>query len=328
MRRRQFITLIGGAAASSVWWPLAARAQAVPVIGFLGSESDDMRNARFPAFHQGLVKAGYVDGRGVTIDYRWAEGRLEQYPVMAADLVRRHVAVIAALGGIPSVAAAKAATTTIPIVFQIGGDPVEAGLVASLSRPGGNVTGATNLGLELGPKRLEVMRELLPNAKVVALLINPSHPNAEAQLRGMEAAGRALGLQIRAVHARTVSDFEEAFASLSRLGADGLVVGSGQPFQVRPELLGQLAARHAVGTISQSREFVAAGGVVSYTGNQADAFYLAGLYVGRVLNGEKPADLPVVQSTKVEMIVNLKVAKTLGITVPMSLLGRADEVIE
>jgi putative ABC transport system substrate-binding protein len=324
MKRREFI--VGGAAASA--WPIAARAQSMPVIGFLGSEAHEMRTARFPAFHQGLGETGYVDGRNLTIEYRWAEGRLEQYAVMAADLVRRQVSAIAALGGIPSATAAKAATTTIPVVFQMGGDPVESGLVASLSRPGGNVTGVTNLGLELGPKRLELMHELLPNAKVIALLINPSHPNADAQLRGMEAAGRTLGLQIRAVHARTVGEFDAAFASLAQLGVDGLVIGAGQPFQSRPEPLGQLAARHAVAAISQGREFVAAGGVVSYAGNQADAYRLAGLYIGRVLKGEKPADLPVVQSTKVEMIVNLKTAKALGINVPLPLLGRADEVVE
>ena len=287
-----------------------------------------MRTARFPAFHQGLGEIGYVDGRNVRIEYRWAEGRLEQYPAMAADLVRRQVSAIVALSGIPAATAAKAATTTIPIVFQMGGDPVEISLVASLSRPGGNVTGVTNLGLELGPKRLELMRELLPNAKVIALLINPSHPNAEAQLRGMEEAGRTLGLQIRVVHARVAQDFDAAFATLGQLGAEGLVIGAGQPFQARTEPLGQLAARHAVPAISQGREFVAAGGVVSYAGNQADAYRLAGTYIGRVLKGEKPADLPVVQSTKVEMIVNLKAAKALGITVPLSLLGRADEVIE
>jgi putative ABC transport system substrate-binding protein len=326
MNRRHFIELLGGAAAA---YPLAAGAQqAMPVIGFLGSESYEMHTARFPAFHQGLGETGYVDGRNVTIEYRWAEGRLEQYAVMAADLVRRQVSAIAALGGIPAATAAKAATTTIPVVFQMGGDPVEIGLVASLSRPGGNVTGVTNLGLELGPKRLELMHELLPNAKVVALFINPSHPNAETQLRAMEAAGRKLGLQIRVVHARTAGDFDAAFAGLARLSVDGLVIGAGQPFQARPEPLGQLAARHAVAAISQGREFVAAGGMVSYAGNQADAYRLAGLYVGRVLKGEKPADLPVAQSTKVEMIVNLKAAKALGINVPMALLGRADEVIE
>jgi putative ABC transport system substrate-binding protein len=324
MNRRHFIGLLGGA----VGWPLAARGQQMPAIGLLGSESYEMRTARFPAFHQGLAENGYVDGRNVTIEYRWAEGHLEQYPILAADLVRQNVSVIASLSGIPAVLAAKAATATIPIVFQMGGDPVEIGLVASLSRPGGNVTGVTNLGLELGPKRLELMRELLPNAKVVALLINPSHPNAEAQLRGMEAAGRTLGLEIRAVHADSVGNFEAAFASLAQLGVDGLVVGSGQPFQARPEQLGQFAARHGVAAISQGREFVTAGGMVSYAGNQADAYRLAGLYVGRILKGEKPAGLPVVQSTKVEMIINLKTATALGITVPLPLLGRADEVIE
>jgi putative ABC transport system substrate-binding protein len=322
VRRRQFITLLGGAAA----WPLAARAQepALPVIGVLGSQ----RDVRYRAFQQGLAETGYAEGHNVRIEYRWSDGQVGRYPELAADLIRRQVTVIAALGGIPAAQAAKAATTTVPIVFEGGFDPVEIGLVTSLSRPGGNLTGVTNLGLELGPKRLEIMHELVPAAKVFALLLNPDHPNAAPQLREMQAAGRALGLELRVVHAPTVNDFDAAFAALARLGADGLVIGFGQPFTGRLEQLGELAARHRVPAISESPEFVTAGGLASYGGSRKDAFRVAGVYVGRILKGEKPAELPVQQATKVELIVDLKAAKALGITVPLPLLGRADEVIE
>jgi putative tryptophan/tyrosine transport system substrate-binding protein len=316
----QFITLLGGAAAA---WPLAARAQQAPVIGLLGSEIDP----HLAAFHKGLAESGYVEGRNASVEYRWAEGRLERYPVFAADLVRRRVAVIAAVGGIPAVTAARAATAAIPIVFQGGFDPVESGFVPSLAKPGGNLTGITNLALELGPKRLEVMRELLPGAKVFALLVNPDHPNVEAQSRDMRVAARLLGVELRSIHARTLSDFDAAFASVSPLGASGLIVGVGQPFTGHTRELGQLAVRHSLPTIHESREFVAAGGLASYTGDRAEAFRLVGLYVGRILKGEKPADLPVQQSTKVELLWNLRTAKALGLEVPR-LLARADEVIE
>jgi putative ABC transport system substrate-binding protein len=327
VKRREFITLLGGTAAAC---PLAARAQqpVIPVIGFLGAESDEMRTARFQAFHQGLGEIGYVDGRNVTIEYRWAEGRIDRFPEMATDLVRRQVNVIAAMAGIPAATAAKAATTTIPIVFQGSFDPVEIGLVASLNRPGGNLTGATNLNLEVGPKRMELLHELLPQANVLGLLINPDHPNAEAQTRAMQTAARALRLQIRIVHVRAVRDFDAAFASLAQLSADGLVIVSGQPFVGGAAELGELAARHAMPTAFESHEFVGAGGLVSYAGNRVDAYRQAGVYVGRILKGENPADLPVQQSTKIELILNLKTAKALGITVPLPLLGRADEVIE
>jgi putative ABC transport system substrate-binding protein len=238
------------------------------------------------------------------------------------------VTVIAALAGIPATMAVKAATTTIPIVFQGGFDPVEIGIVASLNRPGGNLTGVTNLGLELGPKRLEVMHELIPAAKVFALFINPDHPNAASQSSEMQVAARTLGLQIRIVHARAVNEFGAAFASLAQLGAAGLVVGHGQPFTAHNVHLGALAFRHRVAAIFETQEFVAAGGLASYSGNREDALRLAGVYVGRVLKGEKPADLPVQQATKIELIINLNTAKALGLTVPLSLLGRADEVIE
>ena len=327
MGRREFVTLFGGAAATPyALWPLAARAQqpAVPVIGVLGSE----RDARYHAFEQGLAETGYAEGGNVRIEYRWSGGEVGRYPELAADLVHRQVTVIAALGGIPAAQAAKAATTAVPIVFEGGFDPVEVGLVASLSRPGGNLTGVTNLGLELGPKRLEVMHELIPAAKVFALLLNPDHPNAAPQTHEMQAAGRALGLELRIVHAATVNDFDAAFAGLAQLGVGGLVVGFGQPFTSRVGQLGQLARRHRVPAISESPEFVTAGGLVSYGGSRKDAFRVAGVYVGRILKGEKPAELPVQQATKVELVIDLKAAKVLGITVPLPLLGRADEVIE
>jgi ABC-type uncharacterized transport system substrate-binding protein len=326
MRRRQFLTLLGGAAtASCASWPLAVPAQpSTPVIGILGSEFDP----QVPAFHKGLAEAGFVDGRNVSIEYRWAEGHLERYPEFAVDLVRRRVAVIAAVGGIPAAAAAKAATAAIPIVFQGGFDPVETGFVASLSRPGGNLTGISNLGLELGPKRLEVMHELLPAAKLIALLVNPDHPNVDSQSRDMRTAARALGVQLQNIHARTLSDFDAAIAGVRNLGAGGLVIGVGQPFNGHTRQLGEVVARHALPAIHESREFVASGGLMSYTGDRADAFRLVGGYVGRILKGEKPADLPVQQSTKVQLIVNLKAAKALSIDIPLPLLARADEVIE
>jgi putative ABC transport system substrate-binding protein len=320
MKRRQFITLLGGAAA----WPLAAHGQQPPVIGLLGGELDP----HVAAFSKGLAETGYIEGRNVSVEYRWSEGHLDRYPALAADLVRRRVAVIAAVGGIPAAAAAKAATAAIPIVFQGGFDPVETSLVASLAKPGGNLTGISNLGLELGPKRLEVMRELLPAAKVFSLLVNPDHPNLEAQSRDMRAAARSLGVQLRDVHARAASEFDAAFARVGQLGAAGLIIGIGQPLQNHPGLLGQVAARHSLPTVFETREFVAAGGLASYTGDRADAFYRVGVYVGRILKGEKPADLPVQQSTKVELLLNLKTAKVLGLSVPETLLARADEVIE
>jgi putative tryptophan/tyrosine transport system substrate-binding protein len=319
--RREFITLVGGAAAA---WPLGAGAQQTPVIGLLGGEIDP----HVAAFSKGLAEAGYVEGRDVSVEYRWSEGHLDRYPALAADLVRRRVAAIAAVGGIPAAAAAKAATATIPIVFQGGFDPVETGFVASLSRPGGNLTGISNLGLGLGPKRLELMRELLPAAKIFALLVNPDHPNAEAQLGNMRAAAHSLGVQLRDVHARAASEFDAAFARVGQLGASGLIIGIGQPLQNHPGLLGQVAARHSLPAIFETREFVAAGGLASYTGDRKDAFQRVGVYIGRILKGEKPADLPVQQSTKVELLLNLKSAKALSLTIPDTLLARADEVIE
>jgi ABC-type uncharacterized transport system substrate-binding protein len=320
MGRREFIMLLGGAAV----WPLTARAQQWPVIGLLGGELDP----QVAAFHRGLAETGYVEGRNVSVRYRWAEGRLERYAELASDLARSRVAVIAAVGGMPAAAAAKAASSTIPIVFQGGFDPIETGLVASLAKPGANLTGISNLALELGPKRLEILHELLPRAKVVVLLLNPDHPNVEAQSRAMQAAGRSLGVELRYIYARTAPDLEPAFADVAAGGVSGLIIGIGQPFTNHAGLLGQLAARHSLPTIFESHEFVTSGGLASYTGDRAEAFRLVGLYVGRILKGEKPADLPVQQSTKVELLLNLKSAKSLGLEVPPALLARADEVIE
>ena len=327
MNRRHFISMLGGAAS----WPLVARAQQpMPVIGYLGIESyeKNLPTNRFRAFHQGLAEAGYAEGRNVAIEYRWVDDRLDQLPALAADLVRRPVTVIVSLAGIPLARAAKAATTTIPIVFQGGFDPVKQGIVPSLARPGGNMTGVTSLSVELGPKRLEVLHELVPKAAVIALLVNPSHPLAEQQTRDLQAAARGFGVQIRVAHARSERDFDAAFASAVEQRVGGLVIANMVPFTSRAEQLAALSARHAVPAIFQSREFAAAGGLVSYSANNVEAFRLAGVYTGRILKGEKPADLPVQQLTKVEMILNLKTAKALGINVSLPLLGRADEVIE
>jgi putative ABC transport system substrate-binding protein len=325
MRRRRVIASLGAATV----WPLVARGQqAMPVVGVLGSDSDEWPRSRYVAFRQALAEAGFTTGRTVAIEHRWADGQVARFPSLAADLVQRQVAVIAALSGIPAAKAAKAATTTIPVVFQGGFDPVELGLVASMSRPGGNITGVTNLGLELGPKRLEVMHELLPAVKTFALIMNPDHPNYSVQSREMLAAARTFGVEVSIIQARTLNEFDAAFAKAVQIGAGGLIIGFGQPFTDHHPELGTLAARYRIPSISEAREFVADGGLISYSGNREDAFRLAGTYVGRILKGEKPADLPVQQATKVEMVVNMKAARALGITVPLPLLGRADEVIE
>jgi putative ABC transport system substrate-binding protein len=326
MRRRDLIKLLGGAAAA---WPLAARAQqAVPLVGWLGNAVEFTKEAGFAAFQHGLADSGYVDGKNVLIEYRWSEGHVERFSELVADLIRRRVTLIAAEAGIPAAAAAKSATTTIPIVFQGGFDPVETGFVTSLNRPGGNLTGVTNLGLEIGPKRLEVLHQLMPAAKAIALLINPDHPNAESQSNDMQSAGRALGLQVPIVYARAVNEFDAAFEGVAKIGADGLVVGIGQPFTSRDRELAELAVRHKVRAIGEAREFAAGGGLASYGGSLTEVHRLFGQYVGRILKGEKPANLPVQQATKVELMINLRAAKTFGITVPLPLLGRADEVIE
>jgi len=326
MQRREFTMLLGGAAA----WPLAARAQqpAMPVIGFLGSDSPDLYADRLRAFRQGLKETGYIEGQNLAIEYRWAEGRNDQLPALAADLVRRQVAVVAAFTT-PSALALKAATTAIPIVFFVAGDPVALGLVASLNRPGGNLTGTTSLTVEVGSKRLELLHEVVPTATTFALLVNPTSPDlAEAQSRDLRAAGRTLGLEIHLLHASTDRDLDAVFATLVQLRAGGLVVSSDSFLFTRTGQLAALAARHAVPTIFGFREFAAAGGLMSYGAELTDQHRTVGVYAGRILKGEKPADLPVQQATKVELIINMKTAKTLGLTVPLSLLGRANEVIE
>ena len=327
MRRREFITLLGGAAA----WPLAARAQqppAMPVIGFLNPTSPELYAPMVAAFRQGLKEAGYVEGQNVAIEYRWAEGQNDRLPVLAADLIRRQVSVIAATATSAALAA-RAATTTIPIIFETGGDPVRLGLVASLNRPGGNVTGVTQLNAEIAPKLLELLHELVPSARVMALLVNPADPAlAEPQSRVMLSAASKFGLELHVLNASSEDDFDAVFENLIRLRAGGLVISADALFQRGLERLAALTLRHAVPAITQYRQFAAAGGLISYGSDNKESYRLAGVYTGRVLKGEKPADLPVQQATKVELFINLKTAKTLGITVPLPLSGRADELIE
>ena len=327
MRRRDFIKLIGGAAAA---WPLAARTQqpGLPVVGFLDSKSPDDSAHMVAAFRRGLNESTFIEGQNVTIEFRWAQNQYDQLPVLAADLVRRRVDVIAATGG-PAALAAKAASATIPIVFRIAADPMTAGLVTSLSRPGGNVTGVTSLNLEVGPKRLEFLHELVPSATIMAALVNPTNPsNAEILSSDLQATARLLGLQLHLLHASSDADIDAAFATLTELRAGGLVIGTDAFFTSRDEKLAALALRYRIPTIYQWREFVAAGGLMSYGGSAPDSYRLAGVYTGRILKGEKPADLPVQQATKLELFINLKTAKALGLTVPQSLLASADEVIE
>jgi len=328
MRRREFIKFIGTAAAAGL--PPVARAQqpAMPVVGFLSAEvAADSITAR--AFRQGLSEAGFVEGRNVVIEFRYSASQNDRLPAMAADLAHRQVSAIAAFG-IPGVTAAKTKTTMIPIVFLGGFDPVAAGFVASLNRPGGNLTGVTTLALELGPKRLELLHELVPAAASIALLANPANPiSAETQSRELQAAARTLGLPALHVrHASREDDFETVFATLVRLRAGGLVITNDALFISRVDQLGELALRHTLPTIFQFREFAAAGGLVSYGSSRHDTSRLAGMYIGRILKGERPADMPVQQATKVELIINLKTAKALGLTVPLALRARADEVIE
>jgi putative tryptophan/tyrosine transport system substrate-binding protein len=326
LKRREFISLLGGAAAA---WPLAARAQqqAMPVVGFVGSTSPGSLRDAVAAFHRGLTETGYVEGRNVAIEYRWAEGQYDRLPGLAADLVHRQVAVIAAIDGLPSALAAKAATATIPIVFFTGGDPVQLGLVASMRRPDRNLTGVTTLNVEIGAKRLELLHELVP-ANVIVLLVNPTNALTEANTTNLQAAAHALGLQLHVLNASTERDFDAVFARLIQLRAGGLVIAPDAFFISRSEQLATLALRHAVPAIFQYREFAAAGGLISYGGSRTDAYRQVGVYTGRVLKGAKPSELPVQQVTKVELFLNLKTAKALGITVPLPLSGRADEVIE
>ena len=327
MRRREFITLLGGAAA---FRPFAACAQqpAMPVIGLLGAGSAVLFADRLAVFREGLGETGYAEGRDLTIEYRWAEGHYDRLPALVSDLVERRVSVIAAVGGTPVAQAAKSATATIPIVFQIGSDPIEDRLVASLSQPGGNVTGLTTMNVQLDPKRLDLLREFVPRAHKVALLINSSNSNTAKRQKVLEAAARALALEIQFLDANTPVGLDDAFAKFGRLGAGALLIHPDPFFNTRVEQLGALTLRHAVPTIYQYREFVAAGGLVSYHGDLAEAYRQAGVYTGRILKGEKPADLPVQQSTKFELIINRKTANALGLTIPLALLARADEVIE
>jgi putative tryptophan/tyrosine transport system substrate-binding protein len=325
--RRKFITLLGGAAAT---WPLVARAQqAMPVIGILAVAAPEANAIRLRAFREGLHAAGYVEGQNVKIEYRWAEAHTFRLPELAAGLVRDRVAVLVAAGGIPSAVAAKAATREIPIVFGTGADPVEVGLVASLNRPGGNVTGVTSLNIEVAPKRLELMHELLPSVTSMALLVNPAVPAlAERVSRSSQAAAQALGLRLHTVRASSDRDFDAVFERLTQLRVGALVIGPDNFFTSHSEQLAKLTVRHEMPAIYEFRKFAAAGGLMSYGSSETEYYGLVGTYVARVLKGDKPADLPVQQSTKVELFLNLKTAKALGITVPLPLSGRADEVFE
>jgi putative tryptophan/tyrosine transport system substrate-binding protein len=325
--RREIIALLGGAAA----WPVAARAQqpAMLVIGFLGGTSPDTFADRVRAFRQGLKDTGYVEGENVAIEYRWAEGQFDRLPALAADLARRQVAVIVATGGITSAFAAKAATTIIPIVFGAGEDPVRLGLVASLARLGGNLTGINFVSTELAAKRLELLRELVPGAARVAVLVNPANATStETTLRDVEPAARAMGLQIQVLNASTSREIDAAFATFARERPDAIFVGAEVFFVSRRVQLANMAARHAVPMTSGSRDIVEVGGLMSYGSNIADAHRQIGVYAGRILKGAKPADLPVVQSSKFELVINHQTARMLGLTVPDKLLVAADEVIE
>src|ERR1700722_13803699 len=328
MKRREFITLLVGAAAAR---PLTAHAQqqpTMPVVGFLSLEAPDLSSARMRAFYQGLNEAGYVEGHNIKIDYRWAEGKSDLLPALAKGLIDRQVTVISTTST-PALLAAKAVTNTIPIVCFTGIDLVQAGLIASLARPGGNVTGVTTLNVEIGPKRLELLHELVPNATVVALLVNPTNPGvAETLTKDAEATARALGLQLHVLRASSKADFETVFATLVQMRVAALVIGVDLFLVSQSEQLASLTVRHHIPALFVAQEFTEAGGLMSYAGSISDGFRLVGTYTGRVLKGEKPANLPVLQATKVELIINLKTAKALGLTVPLSLLGRADEVIE
>jgi len=326
MRRRVFITLLGSAAAT---WPLAARAQqpAMPVIGLLSSVTARQWAPFMTAFLQGLNEVGFVEGQNVATEQRWAEGQYDRLPAMAADLIQRRVAVIAALTT-PAAVAAKGATATTPIVFTTIGDPVQIGLVTSLSRPGGNITGVTYLNVEVAPKLLELLHEVIPTATTMAALVNPTNPNADTLSRSLQVAARTLGLQLHILKASTEPDIETAFVTLAELRVSGLVIPSDVFMITHEERLAAWALRHRLPAIFQTPALAMAGGLMSYSGSASDMYRQAGVYTGRVLKGEKPADLPVQQSTKVELVINLKTAKALGLTIPLPLVGRADEVIE
>jgi putative ABC transport system substrate-binding protein len=327
MRRREFLTLVGALAIAS---PVAARAQqpAVPVIGFLSGGSQDSSAPYATAFRDGLKERGYVEGRNVAIEYRWQEGRYDRAPALATELVDRGVAVIIASGGPASAFAAKAATATIPIVFVSGTDPVKSGLVASLNRPGGNMTGVTFFAATLAAKRLQLLHELVPDAGKIAVLVNPSNPNSEPQLAELHDAARMIGLSLAVLKASSENEIDAAFATLAEASARGLVVAGDTFFNSQRDRLVKLATRFAVPAIYEFREYSAAGGLISYASRLAEAYYQAGVYAGRILDGVKPADLPVVQPTTFELVINLKTAKELGLNIPPMILVRADEVIE
>jgi len=327
LKRRDFISLLGGAA---VAWPLAARAQqpTMPVVGFLGGGSPDLDAKRVAAFRQGLSEAGYVEGKNVAIEYRWAEGQYDRFQALAADLVRRRVNVIAAFGGAPSALAAKAVTASIPIIFETAVDPVESGLVESLNRPGGNLTGVTILSMELGPKLLELVHELLPAATTIGLLVNPTNRFAETMSRDTQRVANNLGLRLNVLNASSEREFESVFETLVKQQVAVLVISPDVLFTNGSGKLVALMLRHSLPAIYSVREFAVAGGLISYGPSIAEAWRFVGIYTGRVLKGENPADLPVQQVTKVELVINLKAAKTLGVNFPLTLLGRADEVIE
>ena len=312
-------------------WPVAARAQkpAMPLIGYIGTGSPESDAFRLPSFRQGLRETGYIEGQNVTIEYRWAEGQNARLPTLVAELVGRQVAVIALPASTPGALAAKTVTTKIPIVFYIGLDPVELGLVASMNHPGGNITGVTGWNVMVGPKRLELLHELVPSATILALLVNPTSPNlADADAKEQQAAAHDLGVQLRVLHASAERDFDNVFAAVVDMGAGGLVIGTDSLFNTWKEELAALSIRHRVPTIHQYREFAAAGGLVGYGTETANLSRLVGVYTGRILKGEKPADMPVYQATKVELFINLKTATTLDLTIPPALLSRADEVFE
>ncbi len=326
MKRREFITLLGGAA---VMWPYAAHTQqpALPVVGYLSSVAPVAYAHLVAAFRKGLSETGFVEGQNVALEFRWAEGRYDRLPALAADLVGRQVAVIVA-GSVPAARAAKAATATIPIVFTAGADPVKVGLVASLNRPGGNLTGVYSFGGEVATKGLGVLRELVPSAAVIAVLLNPKNPIAELTKRDVQGAARLTGQKIQFLNASSERELDSAFASLVQQQADALLVGNDAFFNSRVGQLAALAGRHAIPTLYSRREFAAAGGLVSYGPSLADTYHQVGIYTGRILKGAKPADLPVVLPTKFELVINRKTAETLGLSVPPTLLALADEVIE
>jgi putative tryptophan/tyrosine transport system substrate-binding protein len=330
MRRREFLAFMGAMGAAAAW-PLSARAQqsATPTIGFLGSESADAWAPRLSEFRRGLSELGYVEGQNLTVVYRWAEGRNERLPAMAADLAAQQVKAVIAPGSTPAALAAQAATKTIPIIFEIASDPVEIGLVASLNQPGGNITGVTTLNSEINVKRLELLHNLVPASSVLGLLVNPTNTKlAAANAKSLQTAGQQMGLELRVLNASTADEFDARFAELKQSKAEGLLIVADPLFSSHAKQLAELSLRYAMPAVYQFREFVTAGGLLSYGTSFSATFRVVGNYTGRILKGEKPADLPVQQATLVEMIINLKTAKTLGITVPLSLLGRADEVIE